>query len=1043
MNHWQHEDARFNQHGGPRQGGGRRGLRVRARGRLVAVVWAVGVSGFGVSRGAESPVEFNRDVRPILSDRCYFCHGTDAKNRKADLRLDVREAALEVLAPGKEHDSELVRRIFSTDEDEVMPPPETNLSLSASEKETLRRWIAQGAEYQGHWAFQPVAAPTMPPAARPGGSEIDALVQARLEAAGLSLRPMAPPARLLRRLSLDLTGLPPTPSELDAFEAAMAAAGADDGRRRVVVAAEIDRLLASPRFGERMAADWLDVARYADTFGYQSDVAMNVWPWRDWVIRAYNENLPYDQFITWQLAGDLLPEPTRDQRLATTFNRLHRQTNEGGSVNEEFRVEYVTDRVETYGMAFLGLTVNCAKCHDHKYDPVTTRDYYSLFAYFQNIDESGLYSHFTDAVPTPTLSLATPQQEEALALASARVARAEADLTLQRESRRRAFDAWRASPAAGAVEGAGDAAWPEEIGRFSFEDLTGGTTANALNPGEPGKVFDDVVLVPGVRGQAVRLSGENNVSFALGGRWTRDDAFSVSLWVKPPTRFDRAVIFHRSKAWTDAASNGYELLIEDGRLSAALVHFWPGNALRVVTRELLPVGEWTHVVWSYDGSSRAAGLRLYVNGTEAAVDVVRDGLTKDINRGGEDRLTLGQRFRDRGFKGGEVDELRLFHRAVSAYEAARLAGRDTPPPADPAAERFGSFDFYLLTADPAHRDALGALRTLRQARSAAGDTLPEIMTMKETPAPKPAFVLARGAYDAPTSPVTARPPEFLAAIEPGAAANRLGLARWTVSRQHPLTSRVIVNRLWQSFFGVGLVSTPEDFGLQGALPTHPEVLDLLAARFMGSGWDFKALVRLIVTSDTYLQDSDAPPELRAKDPENRLLSRGPAFRLSAEQIRDQALLAAGELDGAVGGPSVDPDQTKRRSLYTFWKRTMPDVRMDLFDMAKREVCSARRPLTHTPLQSLALLNEPSFVAWAASVARSAAADHPDDDAAAIRAVFRRLASQPPTDRQLAILSQALAEQSALSGADAAAARLAGLQAVAQAVMNFDGSVMKR
>ena len=414
MNHWQHQDARFNQHGGPWHGGGRRGWRAGARGGLVAVVWALGVWGVGVSRGAESPVEFNRDVRPILSDRCYFCHGTDAKNRKADLRLDVREAALEVLAPGKEHDSELVRRIFSTDEDEVMPPPETNLSLSASEKETLRRWIAQGAEYQGHWAFQPVAAPTMPPAARPGGSEIDALVQARLEAAGLSLRPMAPPARLLRRLSLDLTGLPPTPAELDAFEAAMAAAGADDGRRRVAVAAEIDRLLASLRFGERMASDWLDVARYADTFGYQSDVAMNVWPWRDWVIRAYNENLPYDQFITWQLAGDLLPEPTRDQRLATTFNRLHRQTNEGGSVNEEFRVEYVTDRVETYGMAFLGLTVNCAKCHDHKYDPVTTRDYYSLFAYFQNIDESGLYSHFTDAVPTPTLSLATPQQEEAI-----------------------------------------------------------------------------------------------------------------------------------------------------------------------------------------------------------------------------------------------------------------------------------------------------------------------------------------------------------------------------------------------------------------------------------------------------------------------------------------------------------------------------------------------------------------------------------------------------------------------------------------------------
>jgi hypothetical protein len=753
------------------------------------------------------------------------------------------------------------------------------------------------------------------------------------------------------------------------------------------------------------------------------------------VIRAYNENLPYDDFITWQLAGDMLPNATRDQRLATTFNRLHRQTNEGGSVNEEFRVEYVTDRVETYGMAFLGLTLNCAKCHDHKYDPVTQRDYFSLFAYFQNIDESGLYSHFTDAVPTPTLSLATPEQEQARTLAVAKVARAEAELALAREGRREAFADWRAS-----AHPPGPAPWPEEIGRFSFDGIAEGTVANAVNEAEPGRIFDDVAVVPGRVGQALQLSGENNVSFALGGKWTRDDAFSLSLWIKPPTAFDRAVVFHRSKAWTDAASNGYELLIEDGRLSAALVHFWPGNALRVVARDPLPVNEWTHVVWSYDGSSRATGLKLFVNGRLAAVDVVRDALTKDINRGGEDRLTIGQRFRDRGFKGGEVDELRLFARAVSPVEAAVLAGRDVPAP---AAEAAAWFEHFLLAVDPPHRENLSALRALRQARSAAGDSLPEIMTMRELPQPKPAFVLARGAYDAPTTPVSARPPEFLATVEKDAAANRLGLARWTVSRDNPLTSRVLVNRLWQSFFGEGLVRTPEDFGLQGALPTHPELLDFLAHRFMESGWDFKALVRLIVTSRTYTQDSDAPPEVRAKDPDNRLLSRGPAFRLSAEQIRDQALLAAGRLDPTIGGPSVDPDQTSRRSLYTFWKRTMPDVRLDLFDMAKREVCSARRPLTHTPLQALTLLNESGFVARARELAESAAAEHPADDTAALIAVFRRLASQSPTPRQLEILREMLSEQAALSGQQGAAARLAGLTAAAQAVLNFDASVMKR
>ncbi|MFN0126933.1 MAG: DUF1553 domain-containing protein [Verrucomicrobiales bacterium] len=1013
------------------------GIRWRVRVGLGGLILA----GVGGVLGADGRVEFNRDVRPILSDRCFICHGTDAKQRKGDLRLDQREAALEALAPGRPDESEVVRRLFSDDPDEVMPPPESNLSVSAEEKAMLRAWIEQGAEYQGHWAFQTVPSVAVTPeavTASGGANEIDALLAASPREAELEFQPLAAPGRLLRRLSFDLTGLPPSSPELDAFEATWTKAGEDSAPRQAAVAAEVDRLLASPHFGERMAADWLDVARYADTFGYQSDAAMHVWQWRDWVIRAFNQNVPFDQFITWQLAGDLLPNPTRDQQLATTFNRLHRQTNEGGSVNEEFRVEYVADRVETYGMAFLGLTLNCAKCHDHKYDPLTQRDYYSLFAYFQNIDESGLYSHFTDAIPTPTLSLATPDQDQALTLASAKVVRAEADLALRRASRRTAFDEWRR---ASAEPHPPANPWPDEIGHFSFDSIANGTVENAVNAAEPGKIFDDVALTPGRHGQALRLSGENNVNFSLGGKWTRDDAFSASLWIKSPEVFDRAVVFHRSKAWTDAASNGYELLIEEGRLSAALVHFWPGNALRVVAREPLRVGEWTHVVWSYDGSSRAAGLKLYINGIQTAVDVVRDALTKDINRGGEERFTIGQRFRDRGFKGGEVDELRLFARAVSPLEAAWLA--DVEPTRGGASEEAAAFEHFLLAIDNDNRTALADLRAARQARSAAGDRLPEIMAMRELDEPKPAFILARGAYDAPTEPVAARPPKFLASTSAEGRPDRLQLARWTVARENPLTARVIVNRLWQSFFGEGLVRTPEDFGVQGALPTHPELLDFLAARLMESGWDFKRLVRLIVTSRAYLQESDVPADVRARDPDNRLLSRGPAFRLSAEQIRDQALVASGLLDRAIGGPSVNPDQVNRRSLYTFWKRTMPDVRMDLFDMAKREVCSARRPLTQTPLQALTLLNEPNFVAWARRLAELAAAEHPDDNAAALTSMFRRVTSLRPTDRQLAVLRQFLAEQSELSGQQGEAARLAGLHAVAQGLLNFDASVMKR
>lgn len=1012
--------------------------------RLVTagVVVVMGGGGTVSVWAAEAPVDFNREVRPILSDRCFVCHGTDAATRKGDLRLDDRAAALGVLLPGKTGHSEVVDRIFSDDVDDVMPPPESNLSLSADEKEVLRRWIAEGAEYQGHWAFQPVVAPVVPEASGlpgPQRNEIDVLVAERLQKEALSLQPMAAPARLLRRLSFDLTGLPPGLAELDAFGEAMTAPAADPA---AVVAATVDRLLASPHFGERMASDWLDVARFADTFGYQSDATMQVWPWRDWVIRSFNENLPFDQFITWQLAGDLLPGATRDQQLATAFNRLHRQTNEGGSVNEEFRVQYVEDRVETYGMAFLGLTVGCAKCHDHKYDPMTQRDYYSLFSYFQNVDESGLYSHFTDATPTPALSLGTVEQERERALAAARVVRAEAELALQRPLRRGVF----AERERVGLAAAGDGAWPDEIGRFALDEIKDGRVLNAVNEAEPGQVFDEVAVIPGRHGQALQFSGENNISLSLGGKWTRDDAFSVSLWINPPAVMERAVVFHRSKAWTDAASNGYELLIEDGRLSAALIHFWPGNALRVVTRDRLAVNEWTHVAWSYDGSSRAAGLRLFVNGVEAAVEVVRDALTKDINRGGEDRLTFGQRFRDRGFKGGAIDDVRLFGRALSRLEAAALSGVGSLTPGGagpgPLVSQDDEFEYFLLAVDRPYRDALAGLRDLRRARSASGDGLPEIMTMRELPSPKPAFVLARGAYDAPTDPVSARTPEFLPPLTGAAPANRLGLARWTVARENPLTARVLVNRLWQSFFGVGLVRTPEDFGVQGALPSHPELLDFLAARFMDSGWDFKALVRLMVTSRTYLQDSTVGGDVRSRDPDNHLLSRGPSFRLSAEQIRDQALRAAGRLDPAVGGPSVDPDQANRRSLYTFWKRTMPDVRMDIFDMAKREVCSARRPLTQTPLQALTLLNEPTFAGWARLVAEQAEAAHADDGEAIIT-IFRTLTSHRPTARQLQILRELLAEQAAGSSLEPAAARRHGLQAVAQAAMNFDESVMKR
>ena len=974
---------------------------------------------------AAEKIDFNFEVRPLLSDRCFFCHGPDPKNRKKDLRLDTREGALSVIKPGDPDGSELIERIVTNDPDEVMPPPASHLELSEAERGIIRRWIAEGADYKGHWAFEtPAVKPAHPTGTAPtmgAGkvNEIDGYVLERLERQGLGFNRPAEKARLLRRVSFDLTGLPPTPAELDAFEADTS----PDAYER-----QVDRLLASPHFGERMAADWLDVARFADTFGYQSDVNSPVWPYRDWVIVALNENKPYDRFIVEQLAGDLLPNPTRDQRIATAFNRLHRQTNEGGSINEEFRVEYVCDRVETVGTAFLGLTMQCAKCHDHKYDPLTAKDFYQMFAFFQNIDESGLYSHFTDAIPTPTLALPSDGQEQAAALADAKVVRLEASMALLRDERRAAFDDWRKTVAA-----PGSLPVSKPIGDFSFDEIAGGKLANRANEKEPGKAFDDLKTAPGKVGQALLLSGENNANFALGGGYTRDDAFSFSFWMQTPDVKDRAVVFHRSKAWTDAASCGYELLIEEGRLSGALIHFWPGNALRVVAKKPLPPNEWTHVVWSYDGSSHAAGLRLFVNGTEAECDVVRDCLTKDINRGGENRLTIGQRFRDRGFKNGLVDEFQIFDRALTAWEARRLATGSAAAPSDAAL-----FEYYLATVDEPYRTAAAELKAARQARSAATDPVPEIMTMKELPQPKPAFILFRGKYDEPRDRVTADTPTFLGPLPPDAPKNRLGFARWLVDAKHPLTSRVLVNRLWQSLFGHGLVGTPEDFGQQGQLPSHPELLDFLARRFVDGGWDFKGLVRLMVTSATYRQDTAVGAAVRARDPENRWLSRGPKVRLSAEQLRDQALLLAGVLDRKIGGPSVNPDTTNRRSVYTFWKRTMPDVRMEIFDMAKREVCVARRQQTNTPLQALTLMNEAKFVEFSRAIARNALKAFPGDPAARTAAIFRQMTSRPPLPAELTILNRLFEEQRAAANGD----ELQATTAVANALLSFDEAVTK-
>jgi hypothetical protein len=1019
-------------------------------------------------------VDFSRDILPILADKCFHCHGPDAKARKANLRFDTKEGAFRlrkgkaVIVPGDSAASELVRRI-TADEDERMPPPESNRSLTTKQIDLLKKWVEEGAKWGRHWAFEPPRRSPLPQPRRRdwARSDLDAFILARLEREGLQPSPEAQRTTWLRRVTLDLTGLPPTLAEIDAFIADKSANACEK---------VLDRLLASPRYGERMASAWLDLARYADTHGYQMDRYRAVWPWRDWVIRAFNRNLPYDQFVTWQLAGDLLPGATKEQRLATAFNRLHMQNEEGGIVEEEFRVAYIVDRVNTFGTAFLGLTLDCTRCHDHKYDPLTQRDYYSLFAFFQNIDESGQTTYFTNAMPVPTLLLSDDATDAKLAELRRRIGEKEKQLDAERTKAQSAFAEWlRQHPK--------HLPTPSMVGSFSLDEIKGNQIVNGVDAKKPAHAVEGPQLVPGKIGKAVELNGENGFNFPGIGHFSRVDPFSLSLWVRTPSHAPRFVVLHHSKAPIDAGSRGYELLLEHGRVAFGLHHMWPRNSLKVVTKTAIPVGAWTHVTVSYDGSSRAAGVRIYVDGVAAELEIVRDGLFKDITyEGGEPSLALGFRFRDSGFKGGQVDELRIFNRALTALEAAQLAGRSDLPTGDQL------FDYFLAIG---HKPALKLreeLHALRQQENQTIQPIPEVMVMEEMAKPKPAYILKRGAYDARGERVSMNTPAALPPFPADQPRNRLGLARWLFAPDHPLTARVAVNRFWQMMFGNGLVETSDNFGSQGAPPTHPELLDFLARDFADHGWDVKRLLKTIALSATYRQSSNPAAyaagslKLLARDPVNQLLAHAPVRRLTAEMLRDQALAVSGLLTEKLGGPSVKPYQPEglwavamgsphydrsrgpdlyRRSVYTFWKRTVPHPAMVTFDAAERNVCIVRRQSTSTPLQALALLNDPQIVEAARFLGRRMLKEGGKTAAERVAWVFCTVTGRTATEKEVNILARLFAEQRELFKADSKAAakllavgdgkkdvkldtvELAASTMLALTVLNHDEAVMRR
>lgn len=1056
---------------------------------------------------ADEPISFNRDIRPILSDKCFACHGPDKNARKADLRLDHRDSAVETgaITPRNIAESSLVKRIFATDDDLLMPPAKHNKPLTEAQKELLKRWIAEGAEYQPHWAFIPVPRTVaIPKPADPNSwvrNPIDAFVLSRLQQLHLEPAPETSREKWLRRASFDLTGLPPTIAELDTFLA-------DQSPEAYANAA--DRLLKSPAFGERMANEWLDVARYADTFGYQSDRDMHVWPWREWVIRAFNENLPYDQFITWQTAGDMLPDATRDQRLATAFNRLHRQTNEGGSIEAEFRIAYISDRVVTNGTAFLGLTFECARCHDHKYDPITQKDFYQLAAFFSNIDEHGLYSHFTETAPTPALLLYEGDQEAKHRELLDKIRIKEAELTTIRAAAKDRFanhpaskaDYVLSSPQYGSVSSPttlGNATTIAPAAKFSFEDANPG--GNSLVSGVATSLPADATLPdtnpkPVAENKAIQFNGDDSFACKGAGQFGRVSPFTFSLWVKPAEHKPREIVLHQSVAAEDAAFRGFSLVLDEGRPVVSLIHFWPGNAIQLSSPQIVPVNEWTLITITYDGSSHAAGLHTYLNGQPTELNVVRDKLSRDIkyraewgdsNSGGVE-LALGARFRDVGFKGGAVDELLVFQQELTPLEVAALANQYAIPGLPrPRTNATGNqtvhFEHYLRRHDEAYQSAIAALQALRNEENELVTKVRQIMTMRELNQPRPTFVLKRGAYDAPDEQVSADTPAGVFSLAPELPRNRLGLAKWMTDDRNPLVSRVAVNRFWSYLFGRGLVASVEDFGAQGQSPTHPELLDWLARDFMDGGWDVKRLCKQIVLSSTYRQSTTPrDPKLYVSDPDDLWLARAPRYRLEAEQIRDNALAVSGLLAPKLGGPSVMPYQPAglweeagtgksyhqakgeglyRRSLYTFWRRTSPPPTMLTFDATGRETCTARRERTATPLQSLVLLNDPQFIEAARVLAQKLIEQHPDSPEARIRTAFRQLTSRAPSEKESAVLSRLYNEQKthfAANPTNAATLLMVGdtprsdkldatdhaaLTVVVQTLLNFDECVTKR
>ena len=944
-------------------------------------------------------VDFNQHVKPILSDKCFICHGPDEAKVKAGLQLHLPELAyaesknnpdIFSIDPGNPGNSELVLRILSTDPEIIMPEPSSHLTLTDREKAMLIKWIEDGAEYKDHWAFTPPEKKEPPRVklAEKVENSVDNFVLAKLETENIPPSEPADKETILRRLSFDLTGLPPTMEEINAFVN-------DDAPN--AYEKQVDRLLASPHFAEQMTLDWMDLSRYADTHGYTVDRYRDVSPYRDWVIKSFDKNMPYDEFIRWQLAGDMMENPTKEQILATTFNRLHPQNLEGGIVDEEFRSEYVADRTNVVSEGFLGLTMACAKCHDHKYDPISQKNYYEMYSFFNNVNESGQIP-WDWSMPVPNMQLPTEEQEKFLSYIDTIIEEKEQAVTkIARTESQKAAD-WIVSEDYKKINPKGT---PSNL--VAKLDFKNGSLNNALNPSQKGKMDRQFApkqiakIVEGHTGKGLEFDGDAWLDLNPIGVFKRNQPFSIGIRIKIPEELENGVIFHKNYGTRLHSYRGYHLAIKENKLELIMAHVWPDNAIVELSEREVPKNQWLQLTMTYDGSSKADGLKIYMNGEELKTSVSVDNLYKDIIFNAyedfiyqhpiEPGLQIGARWRGKGIGGAVVDDILVFDKELNSLEVGQIGNPEKVESLLAKKQnQLSEADkkvlerYFLSQNSKTYRESLTELEKTHKIQVDSAERIQEIMVMKEMEKPRETFVLERGLYDQYGEQVYPNTPANIFAFPDSLAKNRLGLAKWITNEENPLTARVAVNRYWKNLFGTGIVRTVEDFGNQGELPSHPALLDWLAIQFMESGWDVKALHKLLVMSNTYRQSSQASEELMAHDKANRLLARGPSRRLTGEMLRNNALVASGLLNRKIGGKSVKPYQPAglwkingaayeedkgeklyRKSMYTIWKRSVPHPTIATFDTPERSFCSVRRQDTNTPLQALVLMNDPTYV----------------------------------------------------------------------------------